>query len=256
MNIERYIARRYFNSGRYFVAVSTWITIVGVMLGVAVVCFVMSMHNGIEDYRELVQKIESIDGVLAASPFVYSKAAIQSTSAGDGIIVRGIDPQMESRTANIARDIKLGEYTFYPKPVDGDTISGIILGRGLATSLGAFIGQPVVLYAMSGEDLHRNSRPRVKKFYVSALFETGMFEFDGQQAYISLADAQDLFRTGDAATGVHLKLEDIYLAESLAPAIDSILGFRYDVVPWNILHRNLFSWISMGIMSHWPTLRR
>ncbi|RME27565.1 MAG: lipoprotein-releasing system transmembrane subunit LolC, partial [Candidatus Zixiibacteriota bacterium] len=48
MNFEAYIARRYFASGRYFVSVSTWITIFGVILGVGVVCFVMAMHNGLE----------------------------------------------------------------------------------------------------------------------------------------------------------------------------------------------------------------
>ncbi|HUV30641.1 MAG TPA: FtsX-like permease family protein [Acidobacteriota bacterium] len=269
MSFESYIARRYFSSGRYFISVSTWITIVGVTLGVAVVCFVMSMHNGFEaeirsrllgttshisvfplgdpyitDYRQVVRQLETADGVLAASPFIYSKAAIQSASTGDGIIVRGIDPDLERRTANIADDIKLGTYTFEEKVINGDTLPGIILGRGLAGRLGVFIAQPVVLYSMSGEDLQRNSRPRVKKFYVSALFETGMFEFDGQQAYISLTDAQELFRVGDAVTAVHLKLTDIYRASELAPVIDSLLGFQYDIVPWNVLHQNLFSWIA------------
>ena len=269
MSFESYIARRYIGSGRYFVAVSTWMTVIGVMLGVAVVCFVMSMHNGfeseirsrllgttshisifplgdgyIDDYRSMVQRIETVDGVVAASPFIYSKAAIQSASSGDGIVVRGIDPEMESQTANIAGDIKLGEYTFKKAAFEEDSLPGIIIGKGLASQLGVFIGQPVVLYSMSAEDLRRNSRARLKKFYVSAIFETGMFEFDGHQAYVSMADAQDLFRMGDVATGVHLKLESIYLAETVAPVIDSVLGFRLDVVPWNILHKDLFSWIA------------
>jgi len=269
MNFERYIAGRYLKSGRYFTSVSTWITVLGVMLGVAVVCFVMSMHNGFEseirtrllgttshisifplgetcisDYGHLIEQLETVDGVVAVSPFIYSKAAIQSASAGDGIVVRGIDTEMESRTASIAGDIILGEYTFEEAVIGEDTLPGIILGKGLANRLNTFIGQPVVLYSMSGEDLHRNSRPRIKKFYVSALFETGMYEFDDQQAYISLSDAQKLFRTGDVVTGVHLKLEDIYMADALSSGIDSLLGYRYDVVPWNILHKNLFSWIA------------
>ena len=270
MSFESYIARRYFSSGRFFVSVSTWFTIAGVTLGVAVVCFVMSMHNGFEseirarllgttshitifpyrggfiaDYEQLVDRLEQFDHVLAASPFVYYKAAVSSPSAGDGIIVRGIDLEREKETADIGSSITSGAYTFEPTVMADDTVPGILLGSGLASSLGVFIDDPVVLYSLRGEELRRNIRPRVAKFNVTGIFETGMYEFDGQLVYIDIKDAQDLFRTGDAATAVHLKLDDIYLAETVAPVIDSALNYRYDVVPWNVLHRNLFSWIAM-----------
>lgn len=270
MSFETYIARRYFGSGRVFVSFSTWITIIGVTLGVAAVCFVTSMHNGfeseirsrllgtsshisifpiqdyyVENYRELVTEVEKLDHVVAASPFIYYKAAISSASEGDGIIVRGIDPDKERLTASIERDMIVGEYSFERRIQEGDSIPGILLGKGLADRLGVYLGDPVVLYSMKGEDLRKGSRPRVAKFLLSGIFETGMYEFDGQMAYISLKDAQDLFRIGDAATGVHLKLTDIYLAEELTPVIDSALGYRYDVVSWNVLHKNLFSWIAI-----------
>ncbi len=250
-------------------SVSTWITILGVTLGVAVVCFVMSMHNGfekeirsrllgttshisifplrgqlIDNYLELVDTLEGIDGVIAASPFIYYKAAIASASEGDGIIVRGIDPEMESRTSNVADDIVAGKYEFTEVELEDDTIPGMVIGSTLAERLGVYLGESVVLYSLSGEDIHRQARPRVAKFYISGLFETGLYEFDVQMAYISLPSAQKLFKTGDAVTAVHLKLNDIFQAEVMAPVIDSLLEYRYDVVPWNILHQNLFGWIA------------
>ncbi len=250
-------------------SVSTWITILGVTLGVAVVCFVMSMHNGfekeirsrllgttshisifplrgqlIDNYRELVDTLEGIDGVIAASPFIYYKAAIASASEGDGIIVRGIDPEMESRTSNVSDDIVAGKYEFTEVELEDDTIPGMVIGSTLAERLGVYLGESVVLYSLSGEDIHRQARPRVAKFYISGLFETGLYEFDVQMAYISLPSAQKLFKTGDAVTAVHLKLNDIFQAEVMAPVIDSLLEYRYDVVPWNILHQNLFGWIA------------
>ncbi|MCK4633148.1 MAG: ABC transporter permease, partial [candidate division Zixibacteria bacterium] len=276
MGYETFIARRYLKSGRFFVSVSTWITILGVTLGVAVVCFVMSMHNGfeseirtrllgttshisifpfrgglIEDYLPLVDSIESIEGVIAASPFVYYKAAISSSTGGDGIIVRGIDLEMEKRTSNLARDIKAGEYTFGPvveldsETGEADTTTGMILGKHVAERLGVYVGQSVVLYSMRGEDLKRHARPRMARFHISGIFETGMYEFDASMGYISLQKAQELFKTGDAVTTLHLKLDDIYRAEEMTPVIDSMLDYRYDVVPWNILHKNLFSWIKI-----------
>jgi len=270
MSFETFIARRYFGSGRFFVSVSTWITIIGVTLGVATVCFVSSMHNGFEseirerllgtsshisifpyrggfipDYRELVTQLEQTEHVAAASPFIFYKAAISSASAGDGIVVRGVDLEMERHTANIERDIRAGDYSFQSSVLDNDTVAGILIGDGLAEQLGVYLGDPVVLYSLRGEELRQGTRPRVAKFAVTGIFETGLYEFDGSMAYIALASAQDLFRTGDAVTAIHLKLDNIYLAETLAPHIDSLLGFRFDVVPWNVLHKNLFSWIAI-----------
>jgi len=239
------------------------------MLGVAVVCFVMSMHNGFErelrtrllgttshitifpygqptisNYREVMADIETVDGVMASSPFIYYKAAVSSESAGDGIVVRGIDLDGEKKTANIAGDIILGDYSFDIINLDDSTAAGgILLGVTLADRLGVTLDDPVVLYSMRGEDLRRSTRPRVAKFYITGIFETGMYEFDAQMAYIPLGAAQKLFKLGDEVTGIHLKLTDIFLADMVTPRLETKLGGGFDVIPWNVLHRNLFSWI-------------
>ncbi len=270
MNFETYIAKRYFRSGGAFTSIATWITVAGVALGVAVVCFVMSMHNGFEseirsrllgttshisvfpatgdlikDYSNLVTQIEEVPGVVAASPFIYYKAAISSASAGDGIIVRGIDPEMEGKTADIAKTVTFGNYTLSPVYENDDTLPTMLMGKNLAERLGVAVGTPVVLYSLRGEDLRKNTRPRIAKFIISGIFETGMYEFDAEMAYISIPAAQDLFRLGDAVTGVHMKITNMSKAQELTPVIDQKLGFTYDVVPWNVLHRNLFTWIAI-----------
>ena len=269
MKYQFFIAKRYLSSGRYFVAVATWITTLGVTLGVATVCFVMSMTNGFEseirtrligttshisifplntdvldNYNDLVAKVEKIDGVTAASAFVYYKAAISSTSAGDGIIIRGIDLEQEKKTSDLEKNITSGGYTFADSIDVNDTIPAMILGATLAERLGVYIGSPIVLYSLRGEDLRANSRPRVAKYYISGIFETGVYELDGELAYISLPSAQKLFKTGNAVTAVHARITDIYKADEMAATIDSALGHMYDVVPWTELHRNLFSYIA------------
>lgn len=269
MYYERFIAGRYLRSGRFFTSVSTLITIIGVMLGVAVVCFVMSMHNGfeselrarllgttshitifpygqmtIDNYQDVIDEIETIEGVVAASPFIYYKAAVSSESAGDGIVVRGINLAAEKKTADIANDIILGEYSFDVIASDDETVAGgILVGVTLADRLGVSLDDPIVMYSLRGEDLRRSTRPRVAKFYITGIFETGMYEFDAQMAYIPLGSAQKLFKLGDEVTGIHLKLTDIFLADMVAPRLEAKLGDSYDIIPWNVLHRNLFSWI-------------
>jgi len=257
-------------SGKKFLSISTWISIVGVMLGVGVVCFVMALHNGfeseirsrllgttshisifpkqsgiIEDYLPIIEKVEKIDGVVAASPFIYYKTAISSASGGDGVMIRGIIPELEEKTANIKKDIKLGEYDFRPLITEDDSIPGMVMGNQLANRLGVYLGESVYLYSLKKETFTRNARPKMAKFYIAGIFETGMHEFDGQLAYISLEAAQKLFKTGSGVTAVHLKLEDIYMADELTSIIDLVLEYRYDVVPWNVLYKQLFTWIEI-----------
>ena len=223
MYYERFIAKRYLRSGRFFTSVSTWITTLGVTLGVAVVCFVMSMHNGFEtelrsrllgttshisifpyggltirDYEKIIDKVEAFEEVVAASPFIYYKAAISSEGAGDGIVVRGIDLEQENLTANIADDIEYGEYSFdlsLLSDIDSsENAAGMLMGISLAERLDVSIGDPGVLYSLRGEDLRRSTRPRVAKFYITGIFETGMYEFDMELAYIPIEAAQSLFK--------------------------------------------------------------
>lgn len=270
MSFESFVARRYFRAGTFFVSFSTMITIIGVTLGVAVVCFVMSMHNGFEseirtrllgttshitvfpysggliyDHEEIKKKLESVEGVQAASAFVLFKAAVSSSIAGDGVFVRGINLEDEDRTSDLKQSIMAGEYGFDPMIEGNDTIPGILLGKNLANNLGVFLGDPIRLYSLRGEDIRTNTRPRVGQFYVTGIFETGMFEFDGQLAYVSLHSAQKLFRTGNGVTTLHAKLDDIFMADRLAPIIDAKLDHQFQIVPWNEMHKNLFSWIEL-----------
>ncbi len=271
MYYERFIARRYLRSGRFFTSVSTWITVLGITLGVAVVCFVMSMHNGFEnelrvrllgttshitifprnsmtipDYRELIKKVEAVDHVVAASPFIYYKVAISAGDVGDGIVVRGIDLEQESRTASIKDNIVFGDYSFELYFIDSaENASGMLMGSSLADRLGVTVDDPVLLYSLRGEDLRRNVRPRVAKFYITGIFETGMYEFDSELAYIPLSAAQKLFKMNDEVTAIHLKLTDIYLANEIAPKIEEAIGYNFEAVSWDELHKNLFTWIAL-----------
>lgn len=271
MYYERFIARRYLRSGRFFTSVSTWITVLGITLGVAVVCFVMSMHNGFEnelrvrllgttshitifprnamtipDYRELIEKVEAVEEVVAASPFIYYKVAISAGDVGDGIVVRGIDLEQESKAASIKENIVFGDYSFELFYIDSaENAAGMLMGSSLADRLGVTVDDPVLLYSLRGEDLRRNVRPRVAKFYITGIFETGMYEFDSELAYIPLSAAQRLFKMNDEVTAVHLKLTDIYLAKDVAPKIEEAIGYNYEAISWEELHKNLFTWIAL-----------
>lgn len=273
-NYELFIARRYLKSGRYFTSISSTITVVGVALGVCAVCLFLAAHNGFEgevrtrilgatahitifktnsDDRlmdnadEVMAKTENLAGVLGSSPFIYYKSGIQSRSTGDGIVVRGIDLESEKHTGSLADNVIFGEYSFdtHRQESDKKTIPGLMLGIDLADRMAVGIGDPIILYSISDKTLSPTAVPKKGFFRVSGIFKTGFAEYDAQLAYISIPDAQELFNMTDRVTGVHLKLADIFGAKDAVPAIEDALGEGYEVMPWQELYGNLFTWVEM-----------
>ncbi len=287
-NLELFIAKRYLRSGKYFTSMSSMITTIGVGIGVGAVCLFLAAHNGFE--REIRTRILggtshitifavgtednlmhesdsvmatalSMPDVLGAAPFIYYKTGIQSRSTGDGIVVRGIDLDLEATTGALSESIQRGEYSFTvssdpsddtendsgkaKQPTSKKQIAGIMLGTDLANRLGAGIGDPIILYSISDRTLSPTSVPKKGFFRVTGIFKTGFIEYDAQLAYISIPDAQELFNLGGVVTGVHLKVRNIFDAEAMAPLVQEKLDSRYDVVPWNELYANLFTWVEL-----------
>ncbi len=268
MHYEWFIARRYLMSRRrgFFISLNSFFSIGGVVVGVAALIFVMSMMNGFEselrtrilgvtshitvyprfdkiiaDPQVAMAELRQVDGVVAAAPFIFYKAAVASEETGDGIVVRGIDPALENGVSGLEATIFSGKYDLAP---DDRGEGGIIIGKSLAARLDVVPGDPLVLFSLQGEKLRANAQPRVKRFEVRAIFETGMYEYDASMAYISIPDAADLFKTG-GVTGIHLKTRDIFRADLIADDINSQFAEQFDAIDWKKMNKNLFSWMQL-----------
>lgn len=268
MRYEWFIARRYLMSRRSgsFISLNSFFSIGGVVVGVAALIFVMSMMNGFEtELRTRILGVTShitvfprfaesitdpdtamadllkVKGVVAAAPFIYYKAAVASDESGDGIVVRGVDPKMENAVTGLGDDIIVGNFDLSP---NDEGIGGIIIGKSLASTLGVLLGDPLVLFSLRGEKLRAGAQPKVKKFEVRGIFETGMYEYDASMAYISIPDAANLFKV-DGVSGIHLKTDDFFNADKIANNINAMYADRYDAVDWKQMHKNLFSWMEL-----------
>ncbi len=82
--------------------------------------------------------------------------------------------------------------------------------------------------------------PRTKRFVVSGLYRVGMYEYDRRLAFISLSDAQKLFRMRDAVTGVRLAVTDIYAAAAIVREVAYEQEEVVLVGDWTRRHVNFF----------------
>ncbi|RKY78690.1 lipoprotein-releasing system transmembrane subunit LolC, partial [candidate division KSB1 bacterium] len=274
MSYEFFIAKRYLKAKRKtgFISLITYISIVGVAVGVAALIIVLSVMNGFEkevrsriigfdahlrvrtyhnqgmvNYQETMQKIERLDHVVGVCPYIYGKVMIKVGKNVDGMIVKGTDMERITRVSDLGRNLVYGSLKLDSVSVEGSepTLPGILLGKNLADRLLAFdIGQKVTLISPSGVT-NIFTLPSVKQFRLAGIFETGMFEYDDAFGYISIESAQKLMRMGNKVSGLEIRLDDLSHVNSVAQRINSMLGYPYYVLTWFDMHRNLFSWMQL-----------
>jgi lipoprotein-releasing system permease protein len=145
---------------------------------------------------------------------------------------------MEIKTTEILKYIKEGNLEDLA-PKDG--IPGIILGKELASSIGAFKGDIINVLSPVGEIGPLGMLPKIKKFRVAAIFEVGMFEYDLNLVLTDIGPAQEFFGMKEDITGIELRLSDIYKAPVVRERLQEKLGFPLYVRDWMQMNRNLFS---------------
>lgn len=128
-----------------------------------------------------------------------------------------------------------------------EDLSGIVLGRALATRLQVGVGERVtVVSPRSGLDTSmfqtESHTPRSKEFMVIGIFEAGFEEYDTRLVYVDLYEAQRFFDHGDSVDGVEIRLHDTEQAPMVSRRLERLLGGGpYHTMDWQELNHNLFT---------------
>jgi lipoprotein-releasing system permease protein len=271
MSYEFDISLRYLKARRkqFFISLITWISIGGVAVGVMALIIVLSVMAGFEEdlrnkilgtnshivilepgspgmaqYQEIIDKVTSLKQVISATPFIYSQAMLTRAGNVSGVVIRGIDPLQEAKVTNLADNLKEGslkDLDSYQGPDNNKLSEGIIIGQELAHTLGVSLGEEITVISPLAKLTPLGMVPRMKKFRIAGIFDSGMFEYDMGLAFISLKNAQNFFNMRDRVTGIEVKVEDIYQADTIALNIQKLLGLPYWVRDWMEMNKNLFS---------------
>jgi lipoprotein-releasing system permease protein len=273
MNYELFIGLRYLRARRQetFISLITVISVLGVMIGVMTLNVVMAVMTGFEEtlrdrllginahiallksgdqlseYKELLQQVVKQQGVVAASPAIYGQVMLTSGSRVSGVVVRGVDPDRVNAVVDLQRYMKQGSIAGLKQqnPVQiqdrSITLPGVIMGERLAAQLGLFVGSPVQVVSPLGSPTAIGVIPKVRRFVVTGLLNTGMSEIDSTLVFMGLADAQKFFELGDAVSNIEIRVDDVNQSREIADRIQLQLGFPYITEDWTRLWPNLFS---------------
>jgi lipoprotein-releasing system permease protein len=206
-----------------------------------------SAREGMDDYRNVVDKVRQLPHVQGAAPAIYNKALIASASSAQPATIKGIVPQLEPTVTEMAQQVDTGRLDVLEA---GDAMPPpILLGHELATSLGVSTGDVVTVTSPNGRLSPVGLLPRVARFRVAGTVKSGLYEFDSGWAYLSLAAAQRLFDQGDRATLVQVRIDDMYAVREIGPKIIAALGPDYVSTDWIEMNRSLFSALWMEKMA-------
>ncbi|WP_136516311.1 lipoprotein-releasing ABC transporter permease subunit [Geomonas edaphica] len=263
MPFELLIGLRYLKAKRKstFISLITLISVAGVALGVMALIIVLAVMTGFEedlkdkilgtnahivvlnglgavqDYPQVVKKLEGMDGVVAATPFIYNQVMLSTGRTVSGVVLRGIEVQTDAKVTNLHKSMVEGSLDSLDSEV-GKT-PGVVIGKELAKNLGLILGDTVDVISPMGNITPLGMMPKLNRFRITGIFNTGMFEYDSTLAYVSLKEAQQFLGLGDVVTGIQLKVRDVYKTGELAQAIDKELGPPYHARDWMQMNKNI-----------------
>jgi lipoprotein-releasing system permease protein len=259
--VERLIARRYLRptKGEGFISLVAGFAFAGIALGVGTLIVVMAVMNGfryellsrvlgvnghatvvsagppIQDFDALTQRIMQAPGVQQAFPYVEGQVMISANGVASGALVRGLRLEDLHARPFIANNVLAGSLD----RLSGENVAAI--GVRMAQRMGMTVGSTLQLISPKGTATGIGTIPRVVTFKVGAVFEIGMYEYDNSFVYLSLADAQRYFQTGEGVTAIEVDVGNPDSIGQLRPGIDQALPQGTQLLTWQQVNSHFFT---------------
>lgn len=266
---EFFVALRYLKAKRKQAVISliTAISVLGVAAGVMALVVALAINNGfrntlqrnllgatahvtllereptygIENWRELAERLRKLPHVTAASPALYGQVFLTGLRS-EGAVLKGVRLDAELEAGEVLRRLRQGSVA---QLEDARGLPGIILGSKLAEKTGLPVNSVATVMSPQGELTPFGPRPKTERFRVVGVFETGLYDFDAGWAFTTLAAAQRLLALEDVVNAIELRLVDIYKAPEVTRAVETIAGRRLAATNWMEQNRQLFNALRM-----------
>jgi lipoprotein-releasing system permease protein len=278
MRFELFIAARYLRAKRRqaVVGVITAISVIGVAAGVASLIIALAITNGmrrdlqerlvgstshvdlmrvagdgIRDWRPLLARLRTVPHVVAAAPGLYGQVLISRGARSGGALVKGVIPGDEKTVGDLLQSVVQGSAAaLEPESSESGSqrvsesaaraVPPIVIGQDMAETVGAKVGDEVLVTSPQGELTPLGLVPRYQRFKVAGIFKSGFYQYDSTYTFTRLVDAQRLFSEPDLISVISFKVDDLYHADRIGGAIEDAAGNGFQTTNWMEQNRELF----------------
>jgi len=267
MPFELFVALRYLLARRKqaFISVISFISTLGVAVGVMALVVALALmtglqqelrdrligsaahiyvfktgEGGIADIDAELARLRKFPRVIGAAPAVHGKALVTSDRGEAFITIKGIDPALERQVTDLERSMTAGRVDALGN-TDPDRPDGIVIGKDLAASLGAYVGDVVTVMTPEGTlNPFTGMGPRLRRLRVVGTFSLGLYEFDAGYGFVSLDVARRLLGK-ERVDFIQLRVDDMYAAPDIATGLEAQFGRQYVAQDWSDMNKPLFS---------------
>lgn len=253
--LSLYVGLRYVRarSHKFFVSFITWVSLIGVCVGVAALIVILSVMNGFADelrgrlleltadarvvaaspqreptareWNAALERIAKVPGVVGVAPYLTAQVLAVSGSQMLPVTLRGIDPRRASGVIRLSRTLKRGRLSDLKSGTDHTIVSDVV-----AEELGLGVGDPLTLLIPTISP-GGTPTPKLRELTVSGLFQAGLEE---AQDTVIFANRRDVRALGVAASGegLHIRFADPLAAPRLSARIALLLPHDLKIIDW------------------------
>ncbi len=199
--------------------------------------------DGIRDYAAVCVRLRAEPGVRAAAPAVYQTVLLSAGGRARGLVLKGVDPAREAESNQALRRVRgMGRDSPVSADFSADTdgIDAVVLGHLLAQELKVAPGDYVTLTSPQGRLTPFGVVPRTRRFRVTAVFDSGFYDYDANWGFVTLAAARGMAGTGDLVNVIEVRLDDLNRAGECAPRLAARAGAGFASSTWMDQNRALF----------------
>jgi lipoprotein-releasing system permease protein len=269
MTFEWLVALRYLRSPNRpaVLRLVTLLAVIGVAAGVTTLVIALSMNtgfrqairdrllsvtahvnlkpegpDGIHDYRTLMAQLSGAPGVRSIEPAIYNTVLLSCGGRARGVVLKGVDPDLERKASGALRNIVAGADNFAP---DADGIQALLVGRILAEELKISAGDYVSLTSPQGNLTPFGMLPRSRRFRVTGIYDSGFYDYDANWAFVTLESAQGLAGVGDVVSLLEVRVAKLDDASAVADDLVRRAGPGFTATTWMDENRALFRALSL-----------
>ncbi len=265
MPLEFFIAARYLRAKQRegFISLITLLSVAGVTVGVMALVIVIAVMSGAEsEFRRRILGVEphvlvmnhsgkaydvdstikralAVPGVAGVSPMVFAQTMVRTSHSLSGAVVRGVVPAVPFSLVKGFTPDELDRCL--ARDGNGVILPGIILGKELAKNLATSVGDNIVLISPGGMISPVGHVPALKRFRVTGIFESGMYEYDSALAYVHLIEAQKLMGMGERVSALGVWVDDLFKADRVKTALVTELDYPFYARDWMEINKSLFA---------------
>jgi len=269
MTFEWLVALRYLRSPNRpaVLRLVTLLAVIGVAAGVTTLVIALSMNtgfrqairdrllsvtahvnlkpigpDGIHDYRDLMAQLSGAPGVRSIEPAIYNTVLLSCGGRARGVVLKGVDPDLERKASGALRNIAAGVDSFSP---DADGIPALQVGRIMADELKISVGDYVSLTSPQGNLTPFGMLPRSRRFRVAGIYDSGFYDYDANWAFVTLESAQGLAGVGDVVSLLEVRVAKLDDASAVAQDLVRRAGPGFTATTWMDENRALFRALSL-----------